>query len=207
MKKLLFISLLALTGVANAQISSGNVAIIDRDMFILNWEIAIPTNSDVLNKTSFTNGRLEYRHLVTNQFAFGVSLGWYSFDEKIDQQLYETEDGASAVFTDLIRQVYQLPFSANGYYYFTSAEDFRPYVGLGLGANYAEQEAYFNVFVVRDSNWGFYARPEIGAQYFFNRGFGLIGYVSYNYATNSSEFFDVSNLSHIGIGLGITWAW
>ena len=207
MKKLLYISILALSFSLSAQQPSGNITILDRDMFLLNWEIAFPTNSDVLSKTSFTNGRLEYRHLVTNQFAFGISLGWYSFDEKVDQQLYETEDGASAVFTDLIRQVYQLPFSANGYYYFGDSATFRPYVGVGIGANYAEQEAYFNVFVIRDSNWGFYARPEIGAQYFFDSGFGFVGYVSYNYATNSSDFFEVDNLSHLGIGLGVTWSW
>ena len=163
MKKLIYISIFALCFSASAQKPSGNITILDRDMFILNWEIAIPTNSDYLSKTSFRNGRLEYRHLVTNQFAFGFSLGWYSFDEKVDQQLYETEDGASAVFTDVVRQVYQLPFSANGYYYFGNSEEFRPYAGLGLGANYAQQEAYFNVFVVEDSNWGFYVRPEIGA--------------------------------------------
>ena len=196
MKKLIYISILALCWNLSAQNTSGNITLLDRDMFLLNWEIAFPTNSDVLSETSFRNGRLEYRHLITKQFAFGISLGWYSFEEKVDQQLYETEDGGSAVFTDLIRQVYQLPFSANGYYYFGDSEEFRPYAGIGLGANYAEQEAYFNVFVVNDSNWGFYARPEIGAQYFFSSGFGLIGYVSYNYATNSSDFFEVDNLSH-----------
>ena len=207
MKKLLYISIFALCFSAIAQNTSGNITILDRDMFILNWEIAFPTNSDYLSETSFRNGRLEYRHLVTNQFAFGFSLGWYSFDEKVDQQLYETEDGASAVFTDVVRQVYQLPFSANGYYYCGNSEEFRPYAGLGLGANYAQQEAYFNVFIVEDSNWGFYVRPEIGAHYLFGNGFGLIGYVSYNYATNSSDFFNVDYLGHVGIGLGVNWSW
>ena len=207
MKKILYISLLFLSTWVSAQTTGGNITLLDRDMFILNWEIAIPTNSDYLSKTSFTNGRIEYRHLITNQFAWGVSLGWNSFDEKVDQQLYEAEDGSAAVFTDVVRQVYQVPFSANGYYYFGSSDIFRPYAGIGLGANYAEQEAYFNVFVIRDSNWGFYARPEIGAQYFLNSGFGFIGYVSYNYATNSSDFFDVDSLSHVGIGLGVTWSW
>lgn len=207
MKRFIYISLLLLSTWVSAQNMGGNVTLLDRDMFILNWEIAIPTNSDVLSKTSFTNGRVEYRHLITNQFAWGISLAWNSFDEKVDQQLYENEDGSSAVFTDLVRQVYQVPFSANGYYYFSSSDTVRPYAGIGLGANYAEQEAYFNVFVVRDSNWGFYARPELGIQYFLNSGFGLIGYVSYNYATNSSDFFQVNNLSHVGIGLGATWSW
>jgi outer membrane protein W len=207
MKKLVSICIFAFTLSASAQNTPGNVTILDRDMFILNWEVAIPTNSDFLSKTSFINWRAEYRHLITNEFAFGVSIGWNSFEEKVDQQLFEEEDGSTAVFTDLVRQVYQIPFSANGYYYFGGTEEFRPYAGLGLGANYSQQEAYFNVFVIEDTNWGFYLRPEIGAQYLFDSGFGFIGYLSYNYATNSSEFFDVDNLSHVGIGLGVTWAW
>lgn len=207
MKRIIYISVLFLTTWVSAQNTGGNMTLLDRDMFIINWEIAIPTSSDYLSKTSFTNGRIEYRHLITNQFAWGVSLGWNSFDEKVGQQLYENEDGSSAVFTDVVRQVYEVPFSVNGYYYFGSSDTFRPYAGLGLGANYAEQEAFFNVFVVRDSNWGFYARPELGIQYFLNSGFGLIGYVSYNYATNSSDFFPVDSLSHVGIGIGATWSW
>ena len=207
MKRLLYISIMVFALGVYGQNTSGNITILDRDMFILNWEIAFPTNSDAQEKTSFTNGRLEYRHLITNKFAYGFSLGWYSGDEKVDQQLYETEDGSSAVFTDLVRQVYQVPFSVNGYYYFGDSEEFRPYAGLGLGANYAQQEVFFNAFVIEDNNWGFYARPEIGAQYFFGTGFGLIGYLSYNYATNSSDFFNIEYLGHVGIGLGATWSW
>ena len=208
MKRLLYTCIICLPLWLSAQNTGSQISILDKDMIILNWEIAFPTNTDFLDETSFSNGRLEYRHLVNRKFAYGFSLGWYSADQKLDQQLFEEEDGSGAVFTDLVRQVYQLPFSVNGYYYFGSSDSFRPYVGLGLGANYAEQEAFFNVFVVRDSNWGFYARPELGVHYMLNRGFGLAGYVSYNYATNSSDFFDeVDNLAHLGIGIGALWAW
>jgi len=206
MKRILSFCIIAFTLGVSAQTNSRNVSILDRDMFILNWEIAFPTNNDFLSETSFGNGRLEYRHMITNQFAYGISIGWNSFEENVDQQLFEEEDGSTAVYTDLIRQVYQVPFSANGYYYFGGNEEFRPYAGLGLGANYSEQKAYFNVFIVEDSNWGFYLRPEIGAQYMLGNGFGFIGYVSYNYATNSSKYFDMDYLAHVGIGLGVSWA-
>ena len=207
MKRVVLIILMAICFKASSQNPSGNITILDRDMFIINWEIAFPTNGDYLSETSFSNGRLEYRHLVNRKFAYGFSLGWYSFDQQVDQQLYESEDGSAAVFTDLIRQVYQVPLSANGYYYFSDSETLRPYIGLGLGANYSQQEAFFNIFVVEDDNWGFYVRPEIGTQYLLNNGFGLIAYVSFNYATNSSDFFEVDSLSHVGIGLGVNWSW
>jgi outer membrane protein W len=200
--------LLACSQLAFAQnYSSGNVTLNNSNQFIINWEVAIPNNSDYVSKTSFSNGRAEYRYFMNNQFAIGASIGWNSFNEKVDRQLYETPDGGSAVFTDVIRQVYKLPISFNGYYYFGSSDAFRPYAGLGLGANYAQQEAYFNVFVTEDKNWGFLARPEIGAQYMFNRDMGMNAYVAYSYATNKSEYFDSSNLAHIGIGLGLVWTW
>ncbi len=208
MKRVLIILLLSLSFGLQAQNTSGNIPILDRDIFILNWEVAFPTGSDFLSETSFRNGRIEYRHLIDRNWAWGASIGWNSFNQPVDQQLYEEEDGSRAVFTDLIRQVYQIPFSANGYYYFGDSDSFRPYAGLGLGGNYAEQEAYFNIYVLRDSNWGFYLRPELGAQYLFNRGFGMIFYVSYNYASNTSDFFgNVDGLSHVGLGLGFTWSW
>ena len=118
MKRILLICMLTLSWGLKAQNTSGNVTILDRDMFVLNWEVAFPTGNDLLSETSFRNGRLEYRHLITKNWAWGASIGWNSFNQPVDQQLYEEEDGSRAVFTDLIRQVYQVPFSANGYYYF-----------------------------------------------------------------------------------------
>ncbi|NND78584.1 MAG: outer membrane beta-barrel protein, partial [Maribacter sp.] len=165
--------LLACTQLTIAQTyGSGNVILRNSNQFIINWEVAIPNNSNYVTKTSFSNGRAEYRYLYNDQFAIGASIGWNSFSEKVDRQLYETPDGSNAVFTDLIRQVYKLPISLDGYYYIGAGEDFRPYVGLGLGANYAQQEVYYNVFVTEDKNWGFLARPEIGAQYMFSRDMG-----------------------------------
>jgi outer membrane protein W len=207
MRVSIIILLLACAQLTIAQnYSGGNVSLNNSNQFIISWEVAIPNNSNYVSKTSFTNGRLEYRHLYNDQFALGASIGWNSFNEKVDRQLYETPDGSNAVFTDVVRQVYKLPISFNGYYYFGASDTFRPYAGLGLGANYAQQEAYFNVFVVEDKNWGFLVRPELGAQYMFSRDFGMTAYVAYNYASNSSEFFDSNNLAHIGIGLGVLWS-
>ncbi len=172
--------------------------------FILNWDIAFPTNSDFLSGTSFTGGRMEYRHLFTPNLAAGVSIGWNSFEDQLGQQLFETGNGSTAVFTDLIRQVYNVPFSLNGYYYFEGTEKLKPYVGLGLGAQYSEQEAFFNIYVIDDFNWGFLMRPEAGLNYKFDDFWSVILYASYSYSTNSSDSFDIDNIQQFSIGLGFS---
>ncbi|MDO6473737.1 OmpW family outer membrane protein [Maribacter sp. 1_MG-2023] len=177
----------------------------NEDQFLVSWGLGVPLNNDYLSKISFRNVRLEYRHYIENNFAVGISLGWNSFDEKTDKQLYETEDGSNAVYTDLVRQVYLLPFTANAYYNFNNNGNIRPFMGIGLGAQFSQQEAFFNAFVIDDKNWGFLVRPEIGVQFQINSEFTILANTSYSYATNSSDFFPIDNLKHFNIGIGCGW--
>ena len=177
------------------------------DQFVINWEMSIPFNGTFLDETSYSGGRIDYKHFIDgDNLAVGVSLGWNTFNDYVERQLYEREDGSGAIYTDMVRHVYNLPIAINGYYFFAK-RNLKPYVGLGLGTMYSEQTSYFNIYGIQDSNWGFLVKPELGLQLEMNSSFGIASYVSYNYSTNSNQSFNIDKLVNLNIGLGIYWEW
>jgi outer membrane protein W len=176
-----------------------------RDMATFNWQIATPLNTDYLKETSLAGGSLEYRRFIKPNMSVGIGFSWNSFEQYIPPRNYEKPDGSQALYTDFIHQVYTLPIYLNAHYYFGGGEKIKPYAGIGLGAQYSEQDAYYNIFVTEEKNWGFVARPEVGLLYRFNNYFGLHGNVGFNYATNKSDAFKIDNLKHVYYSIGIYW--
>ena len=177
------------------------------DQFVLNWEMAIPSGGNFINDNSYSGGRFDYKHFVDGgNLAVGASMGWNSYNEYNAPKLYERRDGSGAVYTDMVRHVYTLPIAVNAYY-FLFRRNIKPYIGLGLGTQYSEQKSYFNIYVISESNWGFLVKPEIGLQLEVNETFGIATYATYNYATNSSNEFNIDHLASINIGAGIYWEW
>ncbi len=173
-----------------------------RDVFLGSWEIAFPTNTDLLSKTSFSGGRVEYRHFLQNgSFSIGIAGSWNSFDQYTAKQTYEYETGNGAVTTDLIKHIYSTPITLTGHYYFKlSSNMFKPYVGVGLGAQYSEQNLFFNIYEVDNSDWGFVVRPEAGVLVRFAPSFGGFVSCAYNYATNDA--YKADHLEHIAVNIG-----
>jgi outer membrane protein W len=176
-----------------------------KDMGILNWQIATPLNTDYLKETSLSGGSVEYRRFIKPNMSVGIGFSWNSFKQYISPRIYEKPDGSQALYTDFIHHVYTLPMYLNVHYYFGGGEKMRPYAGIGLGAQYSEQNAYYNIFVTEEKNWGFVARPEVGLLYRITNYFGLHGNVGFNYATNKSDAFKIDNLKHVYYSIGIYW--
>jgi hypothetical protein len=177
------------------------------DQFVLNWEMAIPSGGNYVNKNSYSGGRFDYKHFVDGgNIAVGASMGWNSFDEYTPARIYDRPDGSGAIYSDMVRHVYTLPIAINAFYYFNK-RNVKPYIGLGLGTSYSEQESFFNIYVVKESNWGFLVKPEIGLQLEINETFGLATYATYNYATNRSNSFNIDYFASFNIGAGLYWEW
>jgi outer membrane protein W len=205
MKKI-FLSLLLLLAIGVA--SQAQKAASDwyqRNMMTLNWQFASPTNPDYLSNTSWVGGNFEFRHFVNKKISVGAGLSWNSFEQYFEPQVYEKPDGSQAFYTDMVRQVYTLPLYANVHYYFDGGAKIKPYVGLGIGGQYSEQSAYYNVFVSESNNWGFAVRPEVGAMYKLGPYFGLHANVGYSYATNKNEDFKMDDFKHIYYSIGAWW--
>src|ERR1043166_7381147 len=138
-----------------------------KNLFGIGWEINMPSNNGYLTKTSFAGGKAEYRHLLKHKnISVGLAVNWCTYEQHIPRQTFESGDGNTAVTSDFVAQVYQLPFTASVHYYFNEkSKMLKPFAGIALGGQYMEQSLYYNVYISENKNWGFVARPELGAIY------------------------------------------
>jgi len=81
----------------------------------------------------------------------------------------------------------------------------KPYVGIGLGAQYLDQELYYNVYVSEEDNWGFAARPEAGVLIYphGHHGWGFLVGAYYGYATNKTKLLDKNSFTNFGLNIGV----
>jgi outer membrane protein W len=137
--------------------------------------------------------------------SVGADVSWNSYYEYTPKTTYQLKDGA--VTTDLYKYVYTLPLALTAHYYFPAGKIIHPYLGVGLGATYADEQLYYNTYVTEDTQWGFLVRPELGALIKVNpkSGWGILAGVRYSYSTNKQTEFKIDNLSSIGVQLGVAW--
>jgi outer membrane protein W len=202
MKKLIILTtILCLVTVASSYAQKGS------SFFGLSWEVASPSNNPYLSKTSWAGGRIEYRHMIKREISLGLAMSWNSFDEYVGQKTYTGSGTGSAVTTDMIRQIYTLPLTATIHYYPNAVvkRKVRPFVGLGLGGQYSEQNSYFNIYQISNNNWGFVMRPEIGANFMIASELSILGTLHYQYATNKTPNLNMNSLSQFGFNLGLGW--
>lgn len=207
MKRIIYLltALLGTCGYLQAQETTVSTSSsLPSDMIFIGYEVAIPTTKDFLSETSWSGFRIDYRHMITPNISFGLAMSFNTFDEYFSKQTYQREDGTGAITSDMIRQIYTSPITASFHYYFDSGM-IKPYAGIGLGAQYSEQNAYLNIYVISSNNWGFVTRPEAGLIAQFNDYIGGYLSVAYNYSTNKNDSFDIDNISHIPITIGVVF--
>lgn len=174
------------------------------DKFSIAWEVGIPSN-DFLKETSWRGGRIEYQRMLKDNLSVGIAASWNSFSQYVSKTTYQKPDGSGAITTDIVKELYSVPITANVKYYFKSGGKIVPYGGIGLGTQYCDQAIYFNIYGLSDDSWGFVARPELGIAYPVSPTSAISLTVAYNYASNQSDLSDASHLSHIAIGLGFVF--
>lgn len=148
---------------------------------------------------------LEGGYYFLPRVAAGVFASFNTNNEYFPKQTYDLGDG-TAVTTDMYHSLYQVPFGATLRYRF-AWKKVQPYVEAKLGANYARQYELYSIFGARDSQWGFYASPEVGVVIHpfdkSNLGFQISAY--YSYATNRSRAFGIDGISNAGFKLGLSF--
>jgi hypothetical protein len=177
------------------------------NLYGISWEASFPVGETFVSKASFLGGKFEYRHFIKRNISLGATIGWNNYEEYVPRQTYENEEQTQAITTDNQRFIFNLPMTADVFYYFEKSKRVRPYVGLGLGAQYSSQAAYFNIYLKEDKNWGFIARPQIGALIPFSEyGHGglLLG-AGYNFATNKNETFRIDNMQSFWVSIGVAF--
>jgi len=174
-------------------------------LIAFSWEITVPAGNDnLITKTGLAGGRFEYRKFVNPNFSAGIAVSFNGVEQLFDRKTYEKPDGSLAVTTDMVRQSFTMPITLIGHYYPTITNHMvKPYFGLGLGTQYASQNIFYNIYVIDHSDWGFFAKPEIGTLIMFNHNSSGLVSVGYNYSTNKIDDLGINKFTSLTFNLGI----
>lgn len=167
------------------------------------WQFNGTAGNDFAANGNGWGAYLEGGYYVLPHMAVGLFGSFNTNNEYVPRNTYRAEDG-SALTTDMVNSIYQIPFGATLRYRF-SYRLFQPYIQAKLGANYAQEYSYMSTMAYMDDQWGFYASPEIGFTWHpfrrSNFGFQLAAY--YSYATNRSDGFGLNGINNVGFKLGV----
>jgi hypothetical protein len=203
---ILFVVILGSTAV-RAQGNSAPVGRAFDQMFIIGWDVNIPMGSDkFVEDISWAGGKLEYRKMIDDKFSVGIDLSWNSYYTYKSYQTFHVNTNTD-ITTDLYKYLYTLPMAITADYYIPSHGIFVPYVGLGIGATYAEPKLYTNIYEANFENWGFLIRPELGTIIKFDPAsdMGILVAARYSASTNQESVLKIDNLQALGFQLGFTW--
>lgn len=169
------------------------------------WQFNIPISNDFADKANGWGAYVEGGYYFMPNTALGGFVSYNTNNEYIPRRIY-SGSGHSSFSTDMQHSLFQTPFGLSGRYRFLSGV-WRPYVGMKIGANYAEYASYLNTVVATEETWGFYVSPEVGLSIhpFRNCGIGLQCALYYSYATNESDAFCLSGLNNAGFRLGVVF--
>lgn len=178
-----------------------------RAYYQVGWQFDFPIHSGFTNRMNDLGLYLDAGYYLTPHISLGGFINVSNRSDYIPRQTFAV--GTVAVNTDQVRSFIQVPFGASLRYRFAWRSRWQPYVGVKLGANYAEAESEQQLYSYQDKSWGVYASPEVGINLFpFKKkyvGFNLAAYCSY--ASNHSNVFfaDIEGMNNFGIRVGLTF--
>jgi hypothetical protein len=156
MKQVIFIALAVFASFVSRGQAKGT------NMFDFNWGPGSTINNSFVSGFATRGGDLGYSYFVKKNLSVGVDLGWNNYWKYAPTSTYDFKTWAAT--TDLYKYVFTLPMRVNVTKYFPMGKIFTPYVRTGLGAQYSEQNLYYNVFETTHSNWGFVTNSEVGVK-------------------------------------------
>ena len=209
MKTLKYISLrvVALSALALALAMPAKAQMTDNGYANIDWQFNFPMSNNFADKGSGWGMNFEGGYYVTPNMALGGFLSYHSNHEYFGRQTLPLTEGGS-INTDQQHTLFQLPFGLATRYSWDRGGAFQPYVGVKIGAQYAQLKSAFNVFEAKDNTWGFYVSPEIGFSiYPWAYGPGLHFAFYYSYASNKGDLFtySVDGMNNLGLRVGIAF--
>jgi opacity protein-like surface antigen len=171
--------------------------------FHVGWNTLKPvSDKEFIDKASSSGVRVGYSRFKNDRFGFGLEGSYNTLDDYVPRQTYEFPGGA--ITTDIYNYLYYFTLMGNAQYYFTQGNKFIPYASLGMGVAFSEYRIFYNMYQDTDSQTSFVVRPEIGTLFrikeYSNWGFKTS--LSYDYAANKSDYFEIDNFSGLSLQLG-----
>ncbi len=202
-----YVRILALCLLMLAAALPGKAQIFPNGYLNIDWQVNAPDGS-FADKVSGWGMNFEGGYRITPAIAVGPFLSYHTNLGSVGRRTLQLGDG-TALTTNQKHSLFQLPFGVTGRYSWFNSSVLQPYVGLKLGANYAQMSSYYYIVKQYDDSWGFYLSPEIGLTIFpqpeYRFGFHVALY--YSYATNQSRVltYSVNNINTFGLRVGVSF--
>lgn len=180
-------------------------AVFAQNVWTVNYVVGIPLGetSDYVSKTSWRGFSVNGNAYITDKITLGGTMQWSAFYEKYPRDTYELPDGA--VTSTVWSKLYIMPLLVNARYNFKPEGTIRPYLGLGTGAYYIQQETQVGLYTDKKNSWRYGLTPELGLYYPFGMSdMALHVRVAYN-----QVFYHVnpigSNLGFLDVSVGLAF--
>lgn len=174
--------------------------------FNADWQINLPLGNSFADNGSGWGASIEGGYYLTPSLAVGGFLAYHTNHEYVSRRTVPLS-GTASMNTDQQHSLFQLPFGAAAHYRFDYNE-FQPYVGLKLGAEYARMTSDFYLYEKTRNTWGFYLSPEVGVEYYpWPNGIGFHAAMYYSFSTNRGTLLgsDISTLNNFGFRIGLAF--
>lgn len=188
--------------------NSTSAQVLPNTYFNIDWQVGIPVSNDFADKTSGWGMNFEGGYFLTDAITIGGFLNYQTNFGNVPRETLTFKDG-NALTTSQKHAIFQLPFGVTARYNWLTRDMFQPYVGLKLGASWAQISSYYYVYKQYTDTWGFYLSPEVGVSIFPrpDMRFGFHAALFFSYATNSGNLltYKVDNLTNFGFRVGISF--
>lgn len=174
--------------------------------FNIDWQINLPLSNGFANNGSGWGANFEGGYYITPYMAVGGFLSYHTNHEYISRRTIQINNTAS-INTDQQHSLFQLPFGLTTHYRF-SYNNFQPYIGMKLGAQYAQMTSDFYIYEETANTWGFYMSPEIGFEYYpWPNSIGFHAAFYYSFSTNKGNLLDsdINQLNNLGFRIGVAF--
>ncbi|MEG0807787.1 MAG: outer membrane beta-barrel protein [Alistipes sp.] len=174
----------------------------------IDWQSNMPLGNSFADKHSGWGMNFEGGYFVSPAISLGLFVSYHTNFKSIERQTLNVGDG-SALTTNQKHALFQLPFGVTARYNWLKDSIFQPYVGVKVGANYAQMSSYYYIIKQYTNTWGFYAAPEIGVSIFPRPAYriGLHVALYYSYATNKGKVltYSLDGPSNFGLRVGLSF--
>ncbi len=208
MKTAKLIRTLALCALMLGTALPGKAQLFPKTYMNVDWQVGMPVDQSFADKTSGWGMNFEGGYFVTPAITVGAFISYQTFLEEIPRQTLLLNNSTSMT-TAQKHALFQLPFGVAARYNWCKKSIFQPYVGMKLGASYAEMSSYYYIVRQYTDTWGVYLSPEVGVSIFPNPDYRLGLHVAlyYGYASNSGDLlvYSIDNCQNFGIRVGISF--
>ena len=136
----------------------GQAQVEDNLHFNVDWQMNAPISTDFADKISGWGMNFEAGYYVTPRWSLGAFLSFHTNHKYVDRQTLQLSPTQSLT-TDQQLSAFQLPFGLSTSYRLGHNDYLKPYVGVKLGAMYAENSSYMTTVRYYSNPWGFYVSP------------------------------------------------